>query len=149
MESSESKQGEVSVYEAGYLILPSIPEDKLSSVVEAVKAAFIEEGGVEIDSEDPFKQNLAYSISKTVGSSRYVINDAYLGWVKFELDKSKISAVKTSLEKMNELARFILLKAPRETLFTFAKARALAEAELAAEEEVSEEVGAEKEAIVE
>ena len=127
MRSKEVDQGELSVYEIGYLILPSIPEDKLSLVTDAIRKVITKEGGIEIDAEEPFKEELAYSMSKTIGASRYVLSDAYLGWIKFEAKKAVAPAIKMGVEKIEEVLRFLMVKAPRETTFTFAKARALLE----------------------
>lgn len=118
---------ELTVYEIGYLILPSIPEDKLSSVTSAIRKVIITEGGTEIDAEEPFKEPLAYTMSKTIGASRYVLSDAYLGWIKFEADRAKAPAIKAGMEKIEEILRFLLIKAQRETTFTLAKARAAVE----------------------
>ena len=111
------------VYELSYLILPSIPEDQLSGVTDAIRKTIAKEGGQEIDAEEPFKESLAYSMSKTIGASHYVLNDAYLGWIKFEVDRTKIAAIKAGVEKIEQVLRFLMVKAPRETAFTFAKAR--------------------------
>lgn len=113
------------IYELGYLILPSIAESELSSVVEKLKAVVSKAGGVEVDGEAPFKHPLAYAMSKTVGASRYVVNDAYIGWLKFELDPAQALEVKMGVEKVSEILRALLVKTPRETHFTFAKAKAL------------------------
>jgi ribosomal protein S6 len=126
-------------YEIGYLILPSIPEDGLSAVVDKIKAVVAKSGGKELEGEAPFKQDLAYTMSKTVGASRYVVSDAYLGWFKFELDPASALEVKTAVEKLDEVLRALMIKVPKETTFTFAKARELlaeAEAEAKGEEEV-------------
>lgn len=125
MRNEEAANGQV--YELSFLALPSIPEDKISAVTEAIRAAISKEGGKEIGAEEPFKHPLAYSISKRVGSSRYVLNDAYIGWIKFEAEPEAVSGIKANVEKIAEVVRFLLVKAPRETTFTFAKARALAE----------------------
>ncbi len=126
MKDSEVDKGVPTVYELGFLILPSIPEDKLTDVVTLLRKAINKEGGKEIDGEAPFKQPLAYSMSKTIGASRYVVSDAYLGWTKFEVEPKKISAIKDGVEKIGEVLRFLLIKAPRETTFTFAKAAKIA-----------------------
>lgn len=118
---------ELAVYEIGYLILPSIPEDELSNVTSAIRKVITKEGGVEIDAEEPFKESLAYSMSKTISASRYVLSDAYLGWIKFEVDRAKALVIKAGIEKIEEVLRFLLIKAPRETTFTLAKARAAIE----------------------
>ena len=115
---------EQTIYEIGYLILPSIPEDKLSLVTNVIRKVITKEGGVEIDAEEPLKESLAYSMSKTIGASRYVLSDAYLGWIKFEVDRAKAPAIKVGVGKIEEVLRFLLVKAPRETTFTLAKARA-------------------------
>ncbi|MDZ4206061.1 MAG: 30S ribosomal protein S6 [Patescibacteria group bacterium] len=124
MRSSEVLPEELAVYEIGYLILPSIPEDKLSNITNAIRKVITTEGGTEIDAEAPFKETLAYTMSKTIGASRYVLSDAYLGWIKFEVDRAKAPTIKAGVEEIEEVLRFLLIKAPRETTFTFAKARA-------------------------
>jgi ribosomal protein S6 len=123
----ESEAVELTVYELGFLILPSIPEDKLSDVTNAIRKVITKEGGTEIDFEEPFKETLAYSMSKTIGASRYVVSDAYLGWIKFEVDRAKALTIKSGVEKIDEILRSLMIKAPRETTFIFAKARATVE----------------------
>ena len=135
-------------YELGYLILPSIAEGELSSVVDQLKAIVAKAGGKEIEGEAPFKYDLAYTMTKTVGSTRYVVSDAYLGWMKFELEPEAVELVKGSAEKMGEILRFLLVKAPRQTFFTFAKARA-AIAEKEAEALEAAETRPAEEAVVE
>jgi len=142
-ENIDIKEG-VTVYEVGYLLLPSIPEESLSGVVDSMKSIVTKEGGNVLGGEDPFKYDLAYTMSKTIGASRYVVNDAYIGWLKFELEAGNAPKVKAEIEKMNEVLRLLLIKTPHETGFTFAKARqalldkeeAEAEAEKAPVEEV-------------
>ena len=129
--------------------MPSIPEEELDSVVDKVKKAFTDEGGIEVDGETPFKHPLSYTMSKTVGASHYVVNEAYIGWVKFDIEVSKILDVKIKLEKIFELLRFLIVKAPRKTEFTFAKARiALAEKEKPKDSETEEAIPAEEPAIL-
>lgn len=132
MADSTTNKGELTVYELGFLILPSIPEDKLSETVSLIKKIIAKHDGSEIDGEEPIKQDLAYSMSKTVGASRYVLSEAYFGWIKFEALPAKVLLIKSDVEKMNEVLRFLLVKTPRETSFTFAKA---AQARKALEEE--------------
>ena len=122
MRNKEANREGFTVYELGYLILPSIPEDKLGDVVSLIRNVITAQEGIEIDAEAPIKQDLAYSMSKIIGASRYVVSDAYLGWIKFEVEPAKIGAIKDGVEKMGEVLRFLLIKAPRETTFTLAKA---------------------------
>ncbi len=117
------------VYELGYLILPSIAEENIPAVEDALKAAIAKEGGKVFDGEAPFKQELSYTMGKTVGASRYVVNEAYIGWVKFEAEPEAVPQIKDGVEKMPEILRFLIIKAPKETTFTFAQARQKLEAE--------------------
>jgi len=122
---------ESQVYELAYLILPSIPEEDLLQVVAKIQKTIEKAGGEKVDSEDPFLRELAYEMSKTVGASRYVVKNAYLGWIKFDLplpaeaEKHPIEVIKNEIEKMAEVLRFLLAKASRETKFTFASTRAV------------------------
>lgn len=140
MGNSEASLEELTVYEIGYLILPSIPEDKLPFVTSAIRKVITTEGGTEIDAEEPFKEPLAYTMSKTIGASRYVLSDAYLGWIKFEADRAKAPVIKAGIEKIEEVLRLLLIKAPRETTFTLAKARMAVEGKKESAPSSTEEV---------
>jgi ribosomal protein S6 len=128
--STTEDRADRTVYEIGYLVLPSIPEDSLSDVVSKINNSFEKLGGTKIDGEDPFLYELSYEMSKVTGARKYVVHEAYLGWVKFELEADKIGAVKDEVEKLEEILRVLLIKVPRETSFTFEAARqALLDAE--------------------
>lgn len=135
MANTEDHEGVLQVYELGYLVLPSIPEENLPQVVDSIKKIIAGAGGRDFDGEMPFKRSLAYSMSKVVGASKYVVDDAYIGWLKFEMEPSSVNEVKEGVEKMSEILRFLLIKAPRESEFTFAKALEAEEAKRAAERE--------------
>ena len=121
--STTEDHAERTIYEIGYLVLPSIPEDSLSEVVTKITNVFEKAGGTRIDGEDPFLYELSYEMSKTVGARKYIVHEAYLGWTKFELEPGAIEGVKAEIEKMPEILRILLVKAPRETGFTFEAAR--------------------------
>lgn len=138
------------IYELGYLILPSIPEDGLPDVVNKIKSAIEKAGGKEVAGENPFKSELAYEMTKTIGASRYVVKEAYVGWVKFELEPAEALSLKASLEKIDEILRSLIIKVPREANFTFAEARAkLKEKEVLSSEKSSLEESEAKEMVVE
>jgi len=140
MSDTESNK-ENQVYELSYLLLPSIPEENLSEVVSKIEKVIEDKGGKKIDGENPFLRELAYEMSKVVGASRYVVKNAYVGWVKFELptledaEQHPVEEIKELVEKMEEVLRFLLVKAERETKFTFASTMKPAESE-----EIPEEV---------
>jgi len=122
-------------YEIGYLVLPSIPENEISGITDSIKAVITKAGATALDGEEPFMYDLSYTMTKTIGASRYVVSEAYLGWLKFEGEPEQAVAIKAGLDKIDELLRFLLIKAPRETTFTFAEARKALEEEVAPEAE--------------
>ncbi|MBX4195724.1 30S ribosomal protein S6 [Candidatus Parcubacteria bacterium] len=146
--STTEDHKERQVYELGYLILPSIAEENVSDVVNAIKGIISKVGGTEIASEDPIKFELAYTMSKTVSARKYVVDEAYLGWVKFECEPNCVPEVNNAVKGLDEVLRHLLVKAPRETTFTFAaalkaredKERERLEAARAAEEAPAEKV---------
>jgi len=147
MSITEDRQGDSLVYELSYLLLPSIPEENLSEVVTKIEKVIEEKGGQKIDGENPFLRELAYQMSKVVGASRYVVKNAYIGWVKFELPAEAsaeeglshpVEEIKESVEKMQEIIRFLLVKAERETKFTFASTMKPVELDEVTEEVVEE-----------
>ncbi|MES2214129.1 MAG: 30S ribosomal protein S6 [Patescibacteria group bacterium] len=111
------------VYEVGYLVLPSVPEENLPKVVSSIVSIIEKAGGKTLDSEDPFLQDLEYSMSKVVGARKYVVDDAYIGWMKFQATPDVVEEIKNSIDKIEEILRTLLIKVPKETTFTFAAAR--------------------------
>ncbi|MFZ2048839.1 MAG: 30S ribosomal protein S6 [Minisyncoccia bacterium] len=138
--TEDHKDAEVTqVYELGYLVLPSVTEDNIPKVVSNLVSIVEKSGGKPLDSEDPYLEDLAYAMSKTIGARKYVVNDAYVGWMKFEIASSEVEQIKIAVEKVEEILRTLLIKVPRETTFTFAAARkARAEKELALENPIVE-----------
>ena len=121
--STTEDHKEATVYELGYLVLPSVTEDNLPNVVSTIVSTIEKAGGETLDSESPFLEPLAYSMSKTVGARKYVVNEAYVGWMKFEAEPLSVEKIKAGVEKIGEILRHLLIKAPRETTFTFEAAR--------------------------
>jgi len=122
--STTEDHKKMNVYELGYSVLPSVPGENIPQVVSNIVSIIEKAGAKTLDSENPGLEALAYSISKTVGARKYVVDEAYIGWIKFETRPNLIEEIKTGVEKMEEILRVLLIKAPRETTFTFAKARA-------------------------
>src|SRR3989338_7825093 len=85
---------EVSVYEIGYLIVSAIPEEKVPEEADAVKKIIVDAGATVITDETPHREQLAYTISKKNLSGGYERHDnAYFGWIKFELGSDKIGII--------------------------------------------------------
>jgi ribosomal protein S6 len=118
---------ETSVYEIGYLLVSSIPEEKVPEEAEAVKKIITSAGSTIIAEEAPHKETLAYTISKKNVSGGYEKYDvAHFGWVKFELGSNKIEEVKKAVELLPSMLRMILITTVRENTYLGKRAPALA-----------------------
>ena len=99
-----------SVYEIGYLIASSTPEEKVPGEAEAVKKIITAAGAQVISDEAPHKMKLAYEIRrKTVGGSYDKFNEAYFGWIKFEVGSDVIESIKKSVELHPSILRMLLI----------------------------------------
>jgi ribosomal protein S6 len=112
----ESGSDTLRVYEVGYLLLPSIPEEQVPDKVSQIKQ-YIEEGeGKVLVSENPKLRPLAYDIEKHIATRNEHFHTAYFGWIKFECSPSSAVALKTKLDAMGEMLRFILIKSSLDVI---------------------------------
>ncbi len=120
-EKDNSDAAENRIYELGFHIVSSIPEEKLPAEVTAIKDV-LGENGVAIIAEDfPKLKHLSYTMTKIIGPKHLRFDTAYFGWVKFEMNPEAIGKVKTALERNDNLLRFIIIKTVRESTLAVVK----------------------------
>lgn len=126
---NDTHEDRSSVYEIGYLIATSVPEEKVPAEAEALRAIITGAGAEVISEEAPHSQDLAYTMRvKTLAGSYENYDSAYFGWVKFELSTSKIEAVKKAVEAMPSVLRMLLTTTVREQTYLGKKVLAAAKA---------------------
>ncbi len=114
----EKNEGDsLRVYEVGYLLLPSIPEEQVSQNTEAIKKMIADVSGTVISQGDPQFQTLSYEMTKTVGSKNQDFKSAYFGWIKFEAPAESIPTLHDNLKSAENILRFLLIKTVRENTF--------------------------------
>ena len=107
----------LTVYEVSYLLLPSLSQEQvkqsmaLGNVFTGILTSM---GGTIISGEEPILIDLAYPMTKVVGTTRHKANTGYFGWVKFEIGKEGILAVKKALDANDEVLRYLLIKTVKE-----------------------------------
>ena len=111
---TEVKESDQKVYEVGYLLVPSIPEENVPAMHGDLKELVSSFGGEPISDEIPRMLPLAYTISKVVSNVRGKWNNAYFGWVKFYIEAGQISKLKEKLDQDPNLIRFLLIKTVKE-----------------------------------
>ena len=102
------------IYEIGYHLLPSIDESEIPVQSLKIKSIVEENEGVIISEGMPKMTILSYDISKNIDSKKHKFNKAYFGWVKFELNPSQISGIKSKMEGLTNVLRFIIVKTVKE-----------------------------------
>lgn len=107
-----------SVYEIGYLIASSIPEEKIPGEADAIKKIIVDSGASVISEEAPVHQQLSYTMRKKMISGVYEKYDtAYFGWIKFEVGSDKIESIKNKIEVIPSVLRMLLISTVKENTY--------------------------------
>lgn len=102
------------VYELGYHLVSTLPEEKIPEASGAVRG-MIEQISKEVISEElPVFIDLAYPIVKTVEHKNEFFSEAYFGWVKFTAVPSGIAKLEEELKKDTNVLRYLIIKTLRE-----------------------------------
>ncbi|ETB63920.1 TPA: hypothetical protein DIC38_01690 [Candidatus Nomurabacteria bacterium] len=110
----EEKDVKTSIYEIGYLMVPSIAEENLGGEVTSFKDSLSSYGAVFISDEYPKLIELAYEMTRSVNNKKQKFSYGYFGWVKFECSTNGAQEIKEALDKNEKIIRYLLVKTVRE-----------------------------------
>jgi len=110
----EEQEVRLSVYEVGYLMVPTIAEENLGGEVTTFKDMFLENGAVFISDEYPKLIELAYEMTRSILNKKQKFSYGYFGWVKFECTTASAKKIKDLLDKNENLVRYLMVKTVRE-----------------------------------
>lgn len=116
------KDDQSQVYEIGYLLVSSIPEEKVNSEVESLKEILTKKDAEFLGEEAPELRTLAYTMIKKMGTSNHRFDQGYFGWFKFELAKKNIESVKKAFEENKNMLRTLVIATVRENTYLGKKA---------------------------
>ena len=114
MDNNEDVGVDSRVYEVGYLLVPTIPEEGVPGLYSALKDLVVSLGGEIISDEMPRMISLAYTMLKVTQNIRSKFDTAYFGWVKFEITPEKVLELKKKLDLDPNFIRFLILKTVKE-----------------------------------
>ncbi len=103
------------VYEVGFHVVSSVPEEEVGAHVAHVHDVIEKYGGVIISEEFPKSMELAYPMVKVVSNQRKTYTTSYFGWVKFEGPTSSAPAIKKDMDADEKILRYIILKTVKES----------------------------------
>ncbi len=124
------------IYEIGFHIVPTVPEDGVGARVTAIRDVIEGKGGHVIGDEFPRHMELTYAMTKVASNKRALYRSAYFGWIKFEVDPKDIKAIDAELKADDFVLRFILVKTVRENTMAPKKALQVKRGEEAPEKPV-------------
>lgn len=113
--TTDGEESELKVYELGFHILPSVPNENVGAEFSKVKSAIEDRGGSFISEEFPKLRPLAYQISKGGRGGKQKYNQAYFSWIKFQAEPTNVLEIKKTVEGMENILRFILIKTIKES----------------------------------
>jgi len=111
----EVDEVKASVYEVGYIMVPSIAEENLGGEVTSFKDSLSEMGAIFISDEYPKMMELAYEMSRSIMNKKQKFSYGYFGWVKFECSTLQAKVIKDMLDKNEKLVRYLMVKTVRES----------------------------------
>jgi ribosomal protein S6 len=117
-QKNQAVTDESQVYELGFHIIPTVPEENLAGEVSGIKDPIEKLKGSFISEEFPRNIALAYTMDKTIAGKKQRFNNAYFGWVKFRLDPGHLKEIKESADANENILRYILIKTVAEDTMT-------------------------------
>lgn len=110
--AEKTAKDESFLYELGYHLLPTVPEDQVAEKVEAIKKLIEGNGGTVITEGAPVPTELAYTMDKVIANKHNRFDSSYFGWMKFSVEeKQGVVALKEAIDQDNDVLRYILIKA--------------------------------------
>ncbi len=114
-EIQAQNEREAGIYELGFLLLPTIPEEDINEEVSKIKDA-MGESGLVISGETAEMRTLAYPMTKAFGGRNNTFTSAYFGSLIFQTGSGTVGDVKIALTKNDRVLRFLIIKRTKESL---------------------------------
>jgi ribosomal protein S6 len=107
------------IYEISFIFDNKLDESAALEKSNAIKQSIATLGGSFISEEAPYMRELAYEMVRVVNNINVRFNVGYFGWIKFELDGSKVKELEKPLKLDEQVVRYLVVKTVREnTVYT-------------------------------
>jgi len=113
-EKHEEKEVVTRIYEAGYVVVPTVAEGDVEKVVAEIRSEIEKLGGSFIAEGAPSLMKLAFGMDKREGEKLVEYDRGYFGWIKFEAATSSAKALTDALNSNSSILRSIVFKTVRE-----------------------------------
>ncbi len=112
---AETQEKDGRIYELAYLYVPLLTEETVAASYGNLKALLEKHGAQFIGEETPKMIELAYQMSRIIENKKTWFDNAYFGWVKFEIEPTEIALIEEVLKRDEQIIRYMTLKTVRES----------------------------------
>ena len=107
------------VYEISFIFDNKLDESAALEKGNALKQSIATLGGSFISEEAPYMRELAYEMIRVQNNINVRFNEGYFGWIKFEMEPSKVKGFEKQLMLDEQMIRFLIVSTVREnTVYT-------------------------------
>ena len=107
------------VYEISFIFDNKLDESAALEKGNALKQSIATLGGSFISEEAPYMRELAYEMIRVQNNINVRFNEGYFGWIKFEMEPSKVKGFEKQLMLDEQMVRFLIVSTVREnTVYT-------------------------------
>ena len=110
----KTAERDAKVYEIGFLIVPSIPEEKIAAETAGIKDVLAKHKATLIADETASMRRLAYTMIKKIGTANRRFDSAYFGWIKFEAAPVEVRLIEKEVKEIDSILRLLLISTVRE-----------------------------------
>ncbi|HAO64832.1 TPA: hypothetical protein DCQ44_02520 [Candidatus Taylorbacteria bacterium] len=110
----KTAERDVKVYEIGYLLVPTIPEEKVAGEISAIKEVLAKHKAELIADEAATLRPLSYTMIKKIGTANKRFDSAYFGWIKFEAAPVEVRLIEKEVKEVESVLRLLLINTVRE-----------------------------------
>lgn len=113
----DTEDGSVSsVYEIGYHLIPTLSEEGVAAAVKDITELLKKNGAETVGDRFPVKIPLAYTIQKRIAAKIVRFDEAYFGWVAFEMPRDAVAVIKEALDAHPSMLRYIIIATDRDAV---------------------------------
>lgn len=111
--SEALEENETQSYELAFHILPTVAEEEVPTVFEAIKTALTKDGAELFDEEAPERFTLAYEVVRHLEGKNRKFQSAYFGWVRFRAEGEVVAKLTHELEINTNVLRHLIIRLTR------------------------------------
>ncbi len=122
-------------YELGYLLVPTITEDKVADSIAALAKIITDAAGTVHTQSEAEHIDLTYTITVDHVGKKEKWDTAYFGSMKFTAEPEQIAAIQKALDADMHIVRYLLTKTSLENVIAFKKPTGARREKVAVEED--------------